>query len=107
MPLDDVNGSSGNGQPSGVFFSEQSGACRRLDGYLAAVLQRCQNHDAFELTLVDVEQRPDLAKRVGVTSVPGLGIGRCIKSHRLGALACRSFDVHFEHRRGGFHWVLA
>src|SRR6266571_5044393 len=86
-----------------VFFSERSGACRRLDGYLATVLQRCKNQDAFELTGVDVEQRPDLAKRFGVTSVPSLGIGLCFKSHRPADLTCRSFDVHFENRRGGFH----
>jgi len=55
-----------------IFVAPRSGACRRVDGYLAAVLQRRANHHAFELLHVDIEKRPDLAERFRVSSVPTL-----------------------------------
>src|SRR5690242_8491538 len=55
-----------------VFMSGSSGRSRRLEGFLAQVLQRRRNHDTFAITRVDVDQRPDLADRFHVTSVPTL-----------------------------------
>ena len=55
-----------------VFWSERSGHCRRVDGYLAAVLQRNGNHDAFRVQRISLERRPDLHEHFGVTSVPTL-----------------------------------
>jgi thioredoxin-like negative regulator of GroEL len=55
-----------------VFGSKTSGACRRVDGYLAEVLQRRHNHEAFDLTQIDVDQQPDLATQFQVTAVPTL-----------------------------------
>lgn len=52
------------------FFSPRSGRCRRCEGYLAQVLQRRRNHDTFRIYRVDVESRPDLAERFGITDVP-------------------------------------
>jgi thioredoxin-like negative regulator of GroEL len=56
-----------------VFFhSERSGRCRRVEGYLAQVLQRRGNHAVFSMHHVDVDRQPELAARFGVTSVPTL-----------------------------------
>jgi len=52
------------------FYSATSGACRRAEGYIAQVLQRCHNHETFDLTRVSVDQRPDLAQRFRVDAVP-------------------------------------
>ena len=54
------------------FYSSVSGHCRRTEGYLAQVLQRRRNHDAFELVRVAVDRRPDLAERFRVDAVPTL-----------------------------------
>jgi thioredoxin-like negative regulator of GroEL len=60
-------------KPKLIFFhSPQSGHCRRVDGFLAQVLQRRRNHDTFELYRIDAAQRPDLLDRFGVDSVPTL-----------------------------------
>jgi thioredoxin-like negative regulator of GroEL len=52
------------------FYSPVSGRCRRAEGFLAQVLQRRRNHDTFDLHRVSIEQRPDLAERFGVKTVP-------------------------------------
>ena len=60
-------------RPGLVFFhSSQSGQCRRVEGFLAQVLQRRRNHGTFHLYRVDEEERPDLLQRFGVLSVPTL-----------------------------------
>jgi thioredoxin-like negative regulator of GroEL len=52
------------------FYSPTSGRCRRTEGFLAHMLQRRHNHDAFQLVRVNVEERPDLAQRFRVDVVP-------------------------------------
>lgn len=52
------------------FFSPRSGRSRRVEGFLAQVLQRRRNHDTFDLLRVDVERRPDLSERFAVETVP-------------------------------------
>jgi thioredoxin-like negative regulator of GroEL len=60
-------------KPRLVFFtSSVSGQCRRVEGFLAQVLQRRRNHGTFNLVLVDEEERPDLLERFGVTTLPTL-----------------------------------
>jgi thioredoxin-like negative regulator of GroEL len=60
-------------KPGLVFFhSSLSGHCRRVEGFLAQVLQRRRNHETFKLYRVDEEQRPDLVERFGVQTVPTL-----------------------------------
>ena len=58
------------------FFSPRSGRSRRAEGYLAEVLQRRRNHDTFKVVRVDVDKRPDLAARFGVTALPTLAVLR-------------------------------
>ena len=55
-----------------LFESAHSGRCRRVQGFLAQVLQRRHNHDTFRLVRVDVDERPELAKRFGVDRVPAV-----------------------------------
>lgn len=60
-------------RPVLVFFhSPQSGRCRRVEGFLAQVLQRRRNHDTFALYRVAREERPDLVERFGVDGTPTL-----------------------------------
>jgi thioredoxin-like negative regulator of GroEL len=60
-------------KPGLVFFhSSLSGHCRRVEGFLAQVLQRRRNHDTFTLYRVDDRARPDLVERFGVSLLPTL-----------------------------------
>ena len=62
-----------SGRPGLIFFfSGSSGRCRRVESFLAQVLQRRANHGTFKLYSVDVEQHPELAKRFKVGDVPVL-----------------------------------
>ena len=60
-------------QPRLIFFtSAVSGQCRRVEGFLAQVLQRRHNHGTFRVVAVLAEERPDLVARFGVTELPTL-----------------------------------
>ena len=60
-------------KPGLVFFhSTQSGRCRRVEGYIAQVLQRRRNHETFRYYAVAREQRPDLVDKFGITLMPTL-----------------------------------
>jgi thioredoxin-like negative regulator of GroEL len=60
-------------KPRLVFFhSERSGPSRRVEGFLAQVLQRRGNHETFRLLRVSTEHRPELAVRFGVDAIPTL-----------------------------------
>ncbi|HEX7525400.1 MAG TPA: thioredoxin family protein [Gaiellaceae bacterium] len=60
-------------RPGLVFFhSSTSGRCRRIEGYLAQVLQRRRNHDTFTYYTVASEERPDLLQRFRIDVMPTL-----------------------------------
>jgi thioredoxin-like negative regulator of GroEL len=60
-------------KPRLIFFtSGVSGQCRRVEGYLAQVLQRRQNHSTFRLAVVREDERPDLLERFRVEELPTL-----------------------------------
>jgi thioredoxin-like negative regulator of GroEL len=60
-------------KPSLLFFhSSASGRCRRVEGFLAQVLQRRSNHDTFKLVRVDAEAQSDLAERFKIKTIPTL-----------------------------------
>jgi thioredoxin-like negative regulator of GroEL len=65
-----------------VFRSDRSGRCKRVDGYLAQVLQRRRNHGSFVLKNVVQEERPDLFQRFRVQQVPTLVVieGRTVRA---------------------------
>ena len=69
-------------KPRLLFFtSSLSGECRRVEGFLAQVLQRRRNHGTFRLLLVDEDERPDLVERFGVSAVPTLVVVAGRKEH--------------------------
>jgi thioredoxin-like negative regulator of GroEL len=71
--MSSANGRSRTSQPQLVFFhSKASGPCRRVEGFLAQVLQRRRNHETFRLLEVAEEERPDLLERFAVEAVPTL-----------------------------------
>src|SRR5207253_9273247 len=53
-----------------LFFSPTSGASRRVDAFLAQVLQRRANHSTFRLLRIDADRRPDLVERLQITELP-------------------------------------
>ena len=60
-------------KPRLVFFhSNVSGRCRRVEGFLAQVLQRRRNHDTFRFYSVASEERPDLVEKFRVDALPTL-----------------------------------
>jgi thioredoxin-like negative regulator of GroEL len=60
-------------RPGLVYFhSKTSGRSRRVEGYLAQVLQRRRNHETFKYYAVAQEERPDLLERFGVQLTPTL-----------------------------------
>jgi thioredoxin 1 len=60
-------------KPSLVFFhSASSGRCRRVEGFLAQVLQRRANHDTFELVRVDADENAELVEQFKIETIPTL-----------------------------------
>jgi thioredoxin-like negative regulator of GroEL len=60
-------------KPGLVFFhSATSGRCRRMEGFVAQVLQRRRNHETFKYYKVAREQRPDLVDKFGIGVIPTL-----------------------------------
>jgi thioredoxin-like negative regulator of GroEL len=55
-----------------VFSSQYDGHSRRVEGYLAQVLQRRRNHETFSVRYVANEERPDLLERFRVEETPTL-----------------------------------
>jgi thioredoxin-like negative regulator of GroEL len=68
-----VSATTTTSQPGLVFFhSAVSGHCRRVEGFLAQVLQRRQNHGTFKIYRVEQDERPDLVERFKVETMPTL-----------------------------------
>jgi thioredoxin 1 len=62
-----------------VFFtSERSGPARRMESLLAHIARKERDH--LEVKKVDIDERPDLAARFGVGSVPAL---RLVQARRV------------------------
>ena len=82
-------------RPRLIFFtSAVSGRCRRVEGFLAQVLQRRRNHGTFRLHVVDGEKRPDLVERFQVTALPTLVVveGRVVKARLERPRGCRDIE---------------
>ena len=54
------------------FYSPTSGRCRRVEGFLAQVLQRGHNHGTFAMHRIERDTRPDLARRFAIEETPAL-----------------------------------
>jgi thioredoxin-like negative regulator of GroEL len=82
-------------QPRLVFFhSTQSGQCRRVEGFLAQVLQRRRNHGTFKVVQVAEEERPDLLERFKVDAVPTLVVveGNTVAARLERPRGCRDIE---------------
>jgi thioredoxin-like negative regulator of GroEL len=82
-------------KPRLVFFhSSLSGHCRRVEGFLAQVLQRRRNHGTFQLYRVDEESRPDLVERFAVERVPTLVVveGKIVRARLEQPRGCREIE---------------
>jgi thioredoxin-like negative regulator of GroEL len=82
-------------QPGLIFFhSAQSGSCRRVEGFLAQVLQRRRNHGTFKLYRVAKEERPDLVERFGVDTMPTLVVveGKAVQAKLEKPRGCRDIE---------------
>ena len=76
------------------FHSQVSGACRRVDGFLAQVLQRRGNHETFRLYRVAQEDRPDLVERFAVSTMPTLVVvdGKGVAGRLEQPRGCRDIE---------------
>ena len=82
-------------KPRLVFFhSAVSGNCRRVEGFLAQVLQRRRNHETFRLYNVAQEERPDLLERFGVSTLPTLVVvdGKTVEGRLESPRGCREIE---------------
>lgn len=82
-------------KPGLLFFhSSVSGHCRRVEGFLAQVLQRRRNHATFRLYRVDEERHPDLLERFAVGEVPTLVVveGRRVQARLERPRGCREIE---------------
>jgi thioredoxin-like negative regulator of GroEL len=78
-----------------VFFhSPVSGHCRRVEGFLAQVLQRRRNHGTFKLVPVAEEDRPDLLERFKVETIPTLVVveGNSVVARLERPRGCREIE---------------
>ena len=76
------------------FYSPASGRCRRVEGFIAQVLQRRRNHDTFELVRVSVEQHPELVERFQITEVPTICVveARKLRKRIVCPRGCRQLE---------------
>jgi thioredoxin-like negative regulator of GroEL len=82
-------------KPRLVFFhSRFCGKCRRVDGFIAQVLQRRANHATFVLVPVEAGERPDLLERFNVDEVPSLVVvsDRQIRGRLRHPRGCRDIE---------------
>ena len=61
-----------------LFFDRTDGYARRVDGFLAQVLQRRRNHETFRIHRIDVHQHPELAARFQIEGSPTI----CVVDNR-------------------------
>ena len=76
------------------FHSRSSGRCRRVDGFLAQVLQRRANHTTFAIERIDAAERPDLHERFGIDELPTLIVvdGRQIRRRIVDPTGCKALE---------------
>ena len=78
-----------------VFFGAgTSGQCRRVEGFVAQVLQRRHNHDTFTVVRVSAEAQPQVFERFGIDKVPTLVVieDRKVKRSLEQPRSCREIE---------------
>lgn len=89
----------GESKPTLCFvYSPTSGHSRRVEGFLAQVLQRRRNHRAFVLQRINSVERPELAKKLGAKHVPTLVVvqDRRIRARLEGLSGCKEIEQLLE-----------
>ena len=82
-------------RPRLIFFtSSLSGQCRRVEGFLAQVLQRRRNHSTFRVLIVDQGEHPDLVERFGIEGFPTLVVveDRTVRARLDSPRGCRDIE---------------
>jgi thioredoxin-like negative regulator of GroEL len=82
-------------RPRLVFFhSALSGHCRRVEGFIAQVLQRRRNHGTFVVVHVAEEERPDLLEHFRIQTLPTLVVveGRAVAGRLERPRGCRDIE---------------
>jgi thioredoxin-like negative regulator of GroEL len=82
-------------KPRLVFFhSAVSGNCRRVEGFLAQVLQRRRNHGTFKVLRVAQQERSDLIDRFEITDLPTLVVveGKSVQARLVKPRGCRDIE---------------
>ena len=82
-------------QPQLVYFhSMLSGNSRRVEGFLAQVLQRRRNHGTFTLLRVAEEERPDLLEHFKIQTLPTLVVveGKSVRGRLVKPRGCRDIE---------------
>jgi thioredoxin-like negative regulator of GroEL len=76
------------------FHSTLSGHCRRVEGFLAQVLQRRRNHGTFQVVHVAEEERPDLLERFKIQTIPTLVVveGKAVAGRLERPRGCREIE---------------
>src|SRR5947207_3059777 len=84
-------GSRPRGSAPGLLLLDRS---RRVEGYLAQVLQRRRNHDSFQVYRVDVEEQPQLVQCFRVDAVPALVVvsGNRVRDRAVTPQGCREIE---------------
>ena len=93
IPATDANGAA---KPRLVFFhSPRSGPSRRVEGFLAQVLQRRGNHRTFQLYRVAREERPDLTARFSIDDIPTLVVveGKWVRGRLPTPRGCEEIET--------------
>ncbi|HET7572604.1 MAG TPA: thioredoxin family protein [Gaiellaceae bacterium] len=80
------------------FYSPLSGRCRRVEGFLAQVLQRRHNHETFRLVRVSTERRPDLVAKFRIETVPTICVveGRRLRKSIVAPRGCRELERELQ-----------
>jgi len=90
---------SGTARPLLCFiYSPTSGPSRRAEGFLAQVLQRRKNHQAFVIQRINCDERPDLVAKLGAKTVPSLVVveNRRVRARLEGVSGCKNIEQLLE-----------
>jgi thioredoxin-like negative regulator of GroEL len=90
-----ASGAVRTGKPQLLFFySRSSGRCRRVESFLAQVLQRRANHATFAIELIEAADNPGLHERFGIDELPTLIVvdGRQLRGRIADPAGCKAIE---------------
>jgi len=72
------------------FYGERDGHSRRVEGFLAQVMQRRKNHDTFVVHRIETSRSVELAERFRVADVPTVLVvdGRRVRARLVRPTGC-------------------